>query len=154
MRNLSGPPYVFNASKIVLKDNKHPEGVEFSSVNVIFMHGGRKYGKAGQPWVFSSFKDGYPVVETVNEVNKYLSSKEGKPISIVMACNDYSSNSDIDIKIGDFDINQSIVYAVGETVSLKNAGMNEDGSIFFEAEAKDFWGLDDLKVSESVKILG
>jgi hypothetical protein len=152
MKNLSGPPYVFSADRIVLKDSKHVDGVEFNNVNVIFMHAGRKNEKGNQPWVFSSFEDGYPVVETVNEVNKYLKSKNEKPVSIVMACNHYSDDSDIEIKIGDFPRDQVIVYAVGETVSLENATMSEDGKIFFEAKANEFWGLENLKVSESIKL--
>lgn len=143
MRNLSGPPYVFDANRMLLKDRKHPQGVELKNVKVIFMHGGREQGKE---WMFSSLEDGYPVVETVTEVNKHLLSKGDKPVSIVMACNEDTSNAEI--KVGDFPPNSNIVYAVGETVTLKKAGMEDDGSIYFEAQAGDFWGLDILQTSQ------
>ena len=148
MRNLSGPPYVFTAARIVLTDDKHPEGVEFNNIKVIFMHGGRE---DGGKWMFSSLKDGYPVVETVIAVNRELLSQGESPVKIVMACNNEISNPEI--KIGDFPGESDLVYAVGETVSLRRAGMDKEGSIYFEAKAKDFWGLEDLEVFESIKIL-
>jgi hypothetical protein len=147
MRNLSGPPYVFRADTMKLYDNKHLTGVELNNVGVIFMHGGRE-GVDGK-WMFSSLENGYPVVETVRAVNEYLMQKGEPLIEVVMACNNYPPS---DIKVGDFNSNENIVYAVGETVSLMNAGMFEDGKINFTAKASDFWGLDNLTVSQQIKI--
>ena len=148
MRNLEGPPYVFVADTMDLVDNKHPQGVRLENVRSIFMHGGRE---GDGPWMFSSLDDGYPVVETVRAVNGYLVSKGESPIQVIMACNE--SPSPYGIKVGDFASSEHIVYAVGETVGLRSAGMSEDGKIHFSAQAGDFWGLDDLIVSQQIKIL-
>lgn len=147
MRNLSGPPYVFKADLMNLYDEKHPNGVELKDVGVIFMHGGRK---EGGKWMFDKIEDGYPVVETVRVVNEYLKQRGESPVEVVMACN-YSSPSDV--KVGDFNADENIVYAVGETVGMVNAGMSEEGKIHFKAIAKDFWGLDELAISQQVKVL-
>ncbi|MFA5828566.1 MAG: hypothetical protein WC841_04410 [Candidatus Shapirobacteria bacterium] len=148
MRNLSGPPYVFKADVMSLYDEKHPEGVILENVQVIFMHGGRE---EGGKWQFSSIEDGYPVVETVRAVNKYLEDKGEPPVQVVMACN--RSSSPEGIKIGDFRPDEKIIYAVGETVGLRTAGMSEDGKIHFSAKASDFWGLDQLALSQEIDIL-
>ncbi len=146
MKNLSGPPYVFTADEIVLKDQQHPEGVKFNKVNVIFMHGGRE---EGGKWMFSSLEDGYPVVETVEAVNRKLLSQGEPPVKIVMACNKNMNNNEI--LIGDFPPGE-VVYALGETITLKRAGMFKDGEIYFEAKANNFLGLEDLRINESIKI--
>ena len=67
-----------------------------------------------------------------------------------MACNKFLAS---EITIGDFDANENIVYAVGETVGLMNAGMSEDGKIHFNARAGSFWGLDKLATSQQIEIL-
>lgn len=97
LRNLSGPPYVFRAEVMNLYDKKHSEGVKLEEVGVIFMHGGRR---EGGKWMFSSFENGYPVVETVNAVNDYLKQKGEPPVQVVMACNE--SSSPLGIKVSDF----------------------------------------------------
>jgi hypothetical protein len=148
LRNLSGPPHVFMADVINLRDEKHPEGVRLENVGVIFMHGGREEG--GQ-WMFDSIEDGYPVVETVKAVNEYLESEGEDPIRVVMACND--SPSPFGIKVGDFEAHESIVYAVGESVKFAGASMSEDGKVHFEAVAKDFWNLDQLEVEQQIEVL-
>lgn len=147
MRNLSGPPYVFKADRLNLIDDQHPEGVELNDVEVIFMHGGRK--QDGN-WMFSSLEDGYPVVETVRAVNEYLKLKGQPLVEVVMACNDSPPS---EIKVGDFNTDENIVYAVGESIILRSAGMSEDGKIHFSAKASEFWGLDKLEVSKDINIL-
>ncbi len=148
MKNLSGPPYVFTADELSLFDKKHPKGETLKDVTVIFMHGGRE---DGEKWMFSSFKDGYPVVETVQKVNQYLKDHGMKQVQVVMACN--SSPYPDEIKVGDFPPGVSIVYAIGETVGLKHAGMAENGKITAGIEANDFWGLDNLATEQKIKIL-
>jgi len=147
MQNLSGPPYVFKADVMNLFDSQHPEGVELKNVGVIFMHGGRR---ENGDWMFSDIENGYPVVETVKAVNEYLKKKGESPVEVVMACNKFLAS---EITIGDFDANENIVYAVGETVGLMNAGMSEDGKIHFNARAGSFWGLDKLATSQQIEIL-
>ncbi len=148
MKNLSGPPYVFTADSLTLIDNKHPEGATVKDVTVIFMHGGREgTGK----WVFSSFRDGYPVVETVEKVNQYLKEKGEKQIQVIMACN--QSPSPEEVKVGDFPAGTQVVYAVGETVGLIHAEMSKDGEISATVKAGDFWGLDYLVTEQQIKIL-
>ena len=149
MRNLSGPPYVFKAEAMTLYDDGHPEGVTLQDVGVIFMHGGRR--EPGK-WMFSSIEDGYPVVETVRAVNEYLESKGEPPVQVVMACN--KSSSPEGVKVGDFDSGENIVCAVGETVRLVAAGMDDDGRIHFAAKASDFWGLDVLATGQEITIGG
>lgn len=147
MRNLSGPPYVFLAKELVLVDDRHPQGATLTDVQVIFMHGGRQPGKA---WMFSSFEDGYPVVETVNEVNAYLRENGEPSIQVVLSCN-FSESAD-GIQIGDFPPHSGIAYAVGETVGLVSAKMDEDAKISVKAKANSFWGLDDLLVGQQITI--
>jgi len=149
MENLSGPPYVFTASKITLKDMKHPDGIVLSDVNVIFMHAG---SNGSGPWVFSSFTDGYPVVETVNKTNEYLNRNGEPPVQVVLACN-HRTADEMNIKVGDFPPNSGIVYAVGETVILNSAFMDIGGKVVVMASADQFWGIEEAQLSQQIQIL-
>jgi len=149
MINLSGPPYVFQARSMTFFDEKHPDGLELKDKWVIFMHGGRRTNT--DKWMFSSFDDGYPVVETVRAVNQYLTKSGEGPIGVVMACNDYPESSLV--KVGDFKPEERVVYAVGETVGLRSAFMTEDGEIQCSVKAENFWNLDETSIADQVHII-
>jgi len=149
MRNLSGPPYVFQAKTMTFFDEKHPDGLELKDKWVIFMHGGRRTNT--DEWMFSSFDDGYPVVETVRAVNRHLSENGEGAIEVVMACNDYPIPSLV--KVGDFKPEERVVYAVGETVGLRSGYMTEDGEIYCSVRAKNFWNLDEVNIADQINII-
>ncbi len=146
LKNMSGPPYVFTANELTLFDRSHPSGAKVKDVTVIFMHGGRQ---GNGTWVFSSYTDGYPVIETVDRANEYLKEKGRKQIQVIMACNE--SPSPEGVKIGELPP-KKVVYAVGEKVGLKYAAMDESGKITAAIKADDFWGLDDLLTEQQITI--
>lgn len=148
LKNLSGPPYVFTVNELTLIDNKHPSVITVKDVTVIFMHGGRE---AAGKWMFSDFKNGYPVVETVKKVNQYLAQKGKKPIQVIMACNDQPSPKNI--KVGDFPPGTGVVYAVGDSVGLIRAEMAKNGKVTAVITANDFWGIDNLVAEQQITIL-
>ena len=134
LRNLHGEPYVFHVDLLNIYDEDHPQGLTQKDVTVIFMHGGRM---KGGKWMFSDNREGYPVVETVERVNKYLSKVGKQNVTVVLACNKYPES---DTPTPDFIDNKHIIYALGDTVRLIDMRKTIGGQIVVEVGAKRFHG--------------
>ena len=151
MKELSGPPYVFDADVLTLVDDEHPGGVRLEHRRVIFMHGGRKVGGR---WMFSSLEEGrgQPVVETVERLNEYFVARGEPKIEVVAACNKYPPREgDLGIRVGEF--GGEIVHAVGERAYLQCGQMDEDGRVTFGISTDRFWGLNEMEIRNQIRFL-
>lgn len=101
--------------------------------------------------VFSSFTNGYPVVATVRAVNEDLKKRGMPSISVVIGCNQFETTEGV--KTGDFSFGDHVVYAVGEKIWVRHAGMSDDGKIYFKIYAQDFWNLDEVAVGQQIQLI-
>lgn len=144
-------PHVFKVDELTVYDPNH-NPVKLTDTKVLMAHGIRSGGK----W---RFLDGANVVETVNSYNKYAQKQGLKPVEFLVVCN-LTEHNPLGIRVGDFDANQNLPYAVGSNVSLRQAGMSkvENGrTVMAVASDQAFFGLDRLinhkKIQSQIKIL-
>lgn len=131
-------PHVFNVDELNVRDRNHPNE-QLKDVNVLMAHGIR----VGNKW---KFLNGGEVVETVEAYNRFAGEHGQKPVEFLVVCNQAEPHP-MGIRVGEFDANQNIAYAVGENVHLTWGGRSkvEGGKTSMEVGVdKTFFGLDKL----------
>lgn len=144
-------PHVFNVDELTVNDKEH-NNERITDVNVLMAHGVR----SGDTW---KFLDGQEVVLTVNAYNIYAGEHSQSPIEFLVVCNEQEPDP-MGIRIGEFDANQNMAYAVGENVHLTGGDRSkvEQGKVFMDVSVDStFFGLDKLidskKIQSDIKIL-
>jgi hypothetical protein len=144
-------PYVFKVDELTVKDKEHPN-TKISDVNVLMAHGVRQ----GNTWRFTQGGD---VVATVDAYNKYAGERGQKLVEFLVVCNEQEPDP-MGIRIGEFDAQQNIAYAVGENVGLTHGDRSkvENGKTIMEVSVNNtFFGLDNLiqqkETEAKIKIL-
>jgi hypothetical protein len=139
-------PHVFNVDELTVKDKEHPNA-KIPDVNVLMAHGVRE----GNSWKFAQGGD---VVATVEAYNKYAGEHRQKPVEFLVVCNEQQPDL-LGIRIGEFDAQQNIAYAVGEKVSLVHGDRSkvEGERLVMEVSVDDsFFGLDTLIKQKEVEL--
>ena len=145
-------PHVFTVDRLTVTDRNHYKSM-IGHVKIILAHAVR----IDNIW---KFQEGGNVVDTVKAYNKYASEHGLGPIEFVIACNE-SDRSPLNIRVGEFDADQNIAYAVGENVQLTGGGYSRvatDDKVYIDISVdKDFFGLDQLikhkEIGSRIKIL-